>query len=218
MNSTNIKNFLEQRLEHLKSSTAENYTRNFSAMVDSLKNNNISISVDKEIFNSFVKEVKAKDTSSVEIFRAVSNFQSLQDNLFQRHEMSAVLAEIQYQMGYRISEAIEVIKNFKEYFNRSSMQLKGVKGKGGREYIPKEISKELVGKIENIENKISKSTYDKDLRKEGIKSHDLRISFAKNKYEREIEKDSSYKETFANTSKELNHNRGDITQYYLNRA
>ena len=51
-----------------------------------------------------------------------------------------------------------------------------------------------------------------------VTSHDLRISFAKNEYERELEKDSSYKDTFTNTSKELNHNRRDITKYYLNRA
>jgi len=218
MTSENVQKFLETRLEGLKGSTQETYARGFSAMIESLQSNNISVTVEKEIFNNFVHEAKANDTSSVEIYRSISHedFQTLQANLSSRHEMSGVIAEVQYQMGYRISEAVEIVKNIQNHLKNGNLEK--VYGKGGREYSEKAISPELIQKIEALENQIGKSTYDKDLRAEGVKSHNLRISFAKNEYEKEINQGIAHHESMKETSNELGHSRPYMTQYYLNRA
>ncbi len=59
MTNENIERFLNQRLDGLKTSTQENYTRGFSSMLEGLKEANITVSVDKAVFD-IVKWLKLK--------------------------------------------------------------------------------------------------------------------------------------------------------------
>ena len=218
MTNENINNFLRDRLADVQSNTAETYARGFSAMTDSLQSNNITINLDKEIINSVVSDAKINDTSSIEINRSINNLDSLYKDLGTKHEMSRVLAEVQATLGLRVSEAMELVKNVNDYVIKDINEVAGLNGKGGKEYIIKDIPASLVNKIENIEKQISQSTYQKDLAALGEKSHNLRITYSKNEYEKNISEGMSHKSSLAAVSNELNHNREDITVYYLNRA
>jgi len=218
MTNENINNFLREKTIDMKASSAETYVRGFSAMTESLKNNNITINLDKEIINSIVSEVKANDTSTIELNRSINNLDGLYKDLGNRHEMSQVLAEVQAELGLRVSEAIELVKNVNDYVVKDINEISGLNGKGGKEYLVKDISARLVNKIENIDKMISKSTYQKDLAALGEKSHNLRITFSKNEYEKNIANGLSHNEALKSVSAELNHNREDITVYYLKRG
>ena len=213
-----ITNFLNHKLENLQANTAENYCRSFSAMVDSLRDNNISVSVDKTIFNEKVLEVKNNDNSVVRLNRAVSNPNQVITNLYEKHFHSGVMAEISQELGFRLSESAELTTNLDKYLDRDTNTISGIRGKGGQEYQPKQIPQALIAKIDMIENHISKSTYMADLKEEGISSHDFRYSFASNTYQEQIDQGKSHQEALLYISKELNHHRREITNYYLKRA
>ena len=218
MTNENIQNFLNTRLENLSANTSEGLLRGFSAMVDDLRSKNISISVDRDIFNKKVLEVKNNDTSQPRLNRAVDNPKEVIGKLYDKHYHSGVMAEVQNQLGFRISEAEALTKSLDSYLDRDTNTITGITGKGGQEYQSKEISKELIAKIEAIDKKVSQSTYMADLKTEEITSHDFRYSFAVNTYNEQIEQGKSHREALLYTSNEMNHHRGDITSFYLKRA
>lgn len=224
MTSENISNFLNHKLENLQSNTIENYCRSFSAMVDSLRDNNISVSVDKSVFNEKVLEAKNNDNTIVRINRAVDNPTTIVNNLFNRHYHSGVIADTQIELGLRLKEAIELTSNLDKYLNRDIGAVNSIIGKGGKPYIMKEISQSLVSKIEAIDKHISKSTYMADLNKEGITSHDFRYTYLKLSYDDLIKKSANgeisltHTEILKSLSEQLNHNRLSMTNFYLKRA
>ena len=228
MTSENVNNFLNSRTENLKASSAETYVRGFSAMTEALNSNNINTSVEKEVFNNIVNEAKANDTSTVRTDRAINDLNSFYSKLGERHESSAVIAEVMANYGYRISEAVEVVNNLDTHLNRDNGDISGVFGKNGKEYAVKNLDAQIIAKIDNLEKLYSKSTYEKDLQAIGEKSHDLRYTWAKNEHERiSAEKNNSeekeislnaHKETLKEVSEGLNHGREDITTQYLSRA
>ena len=209
MTTENISNFFNERLDGLKASTAETYIRGFGATIESLQDNNISIEARKEDFNSLVNEIKANDQSVINQGRAITNPMEVINNLNDRNFSHSVVAEVQLNLGLRVSEAVEVVNNVDRYLNERNGTLEGIIGKGGREYIPKEISGELVAKIRDSEI-VDKREYQRDLQEEGVKSHDFRYTYAKAKDEEGLSK--------AEISEQLNHTREDITNYYLRRA
>jgi hypothetical protein len=228
MTSENVNQFLNSRIENLAASSKEEYTRAFSAMTKSLNDNNISTSVDKEVFNHIVNEAKLNDTSIIRTDRAVSDLNSLYQRLGDRHESSAITAELMAEQGFRISEAVEVVNNLESHLNRSNGEISGVFGKTGKEYQIKTLSPQIIAKIDNLEKTYSKSTFEKDLQSISFQSHDLRYTWAKNEFERisEEKNNSSEKEISLNAHREtlkavsegLNHRREDITTQYLSKA
>lgn len=218
MTNKNITNFLYNRLENLSANTSESLLRGFGAMVDDLRNNNIDILVDKNIFNEKVLEVKSNDNSVVRINRSIDNPNTIINNLYDKHFHSGVIADTQLELGLRLSEAIELVSNLEKYLDRDINTVNNIFGKGGQPYRMKEISQSLVSRIEAIDKHISKSTYMSDLKGEGIASHDFRYTFASNTYNQQIEQGKSHQEALIFTSKEMNHHRGQITRYYLSRA
>lgn len=200
--------FLSERTANLSPKSAETYIRGFNATVQSLNDNNITIDVDKNVINEFVKEVKETDLGNFETGRAIQGKGALIDAMYSKHYNSGVLAEIQLEMGYRVSEAHELLHNHEKYINNGLVN--DLVGKGGRVYNEKEISSELVAKIEAVEKNSSISQYQKDLKKEDIKSHDLRITHAKDLHDSGASK--------REISEALNHSREEITNYYLSRA
>jgi len=208
MNTDRVTNFLAERTANLAPESAETYIRGFGAMVESLSDNNINTSVERDNLDNLVRDVKADAPGPFETNRALNDKEQLINSMYDKHYNSGVLAEIQLELGYRVSEAHELLHNSDKYINDNSVC--GLIGKGGREYQEKEISQTLQAKIEAVEKDSSVSQYQKDLQEENIKSHDLRITYAK-----ELDDLGASK---SEISEALNHSREEITNYYLARA
>ena len=220
MTTENISNFLNSRLENKAANTSENFVRGFSAMVDDLRNNNIDISMDKNLFTEKVLEIKNNDNSEARLNRAVDNPNMVVSNLYDKHYHSGVMAETTLETGFRLSETMELTTNLDKYLDRDTNIISNLSGKGGQNYQDKEITKALIAKLDalSIDNYISKSTYAADLKNEGITSHDFRYSFAANTYKEQIEQGKSHQDALVFTSKEMNHHRAEITNFYLSKA
>ena len=222
-----VKDFIEKEIfkESYAPGTVQEYTSLFSKTIEHLANNNVSIS---QQAISYAKELytQAKETFKADAYetgRYVDNLTDKLSNLYNNNFVSGVIGEVQAGLGLRISEAYEVIKNFDNYYNAENNTIEGLIGKANHEYMPKSISHDLVEKIEAIHNNNapipSPSSYREDLKEAGIpKSHDLRITYAKDLYNKLKEQGHAYKDILKQVSKELNHNRLEITLYYLKRA
>lgn len=208
MTTDKVMGFLQQRTANLSPKSSETYVRGFGAMVQSLNDNNINTNLHRESIDSLVKDIKASDNGNFETGRAISDKESLVSSMYEKHYNSGVLAEIQLELGYRISEAHELLHNPDKYISDGSVV--GLIGKGGREYQEKEISRGLISKIEAVEKDSSISQYQKDLQEQELKSHDLRVTYANELNERGFDK--------SEISTALNHSREEITNYYLARA
>ena len=205
--------------------TVQEYASLFSKVVENLTHNNVTISQEaisytKELYQE-AKEIFKSD--GYETGRYVDNLQDKLYNLYEKNFSSGVIAEVQSSLGLRISEAYEVVRNFDNYYNAENNTIEGLIGKANHEYMPKTIGYDLVQKIEAIHNNNapipSPSSYREDLKEVGIpKSHDLRITYAKDLYESLKDRGYSEREALREVSRELNHNRLEITKYYLARA
>jgi len=216
-----ISEFLNERLQDLSPKTALDYVTGFNSMITGLEQTKVTI--DKNVHNVLreytadyrVEFNNTKDT--YETGRSIANTNYFLDNLQQIRESSAVVAKLQLETGLRAQEALEVARNFNNYYNPQGY-LEGIIGKGGQEYPVKEISPELAYKLQNISQVPSYSSYYNDLKELDHKPHDLRISYAAEHYNKLKEEGYSHKEALKLTSQELNHHREAITLYYLARA
>ena len=76
---------------------------------------------------------------------------------------------------------------------------------------------DLLQRIEEAGHIPAYSTYQNDISQLEHTSHDLRITYASETYDR-YQEEFGHEEALKLTSEELNHHREDITTYYLNRA
>jgi predicted RNA-binding protein Jag len=222
MTKEHVKNFLENRLENLSAKTGLSYISGFNSMLKGLENTKVPIN---EETKNFLKEIRAEyqvnfnsTRENFETNRSISNIEAFKSDLRAIREESEVIATLQLETGLRAAEALEVAKNFNNYYNPDNNTLNGIIGKGGQEYYSKDINPVLAEKIANLENIPSYSTYNRDVHELGHKTHDLRITYAKETYEEKIEAGYTEKEALKETSEELNHHRESITAYYLKRA
>ena len=217
-----LNDFLNERLSNLSPKTALDYSSGFNSMLVGLTQKNVD--VDRSAFSTlreFVSDYRSEFNSVKNDFesgRAIPDTKAFLHDLSEIRESSAIIAELQIQTGLRVSEALQVAKNFNDYYQPLNSEISGIVGKGGQEYQPKIISEELAEKLSNLEKVPSYGTYYKDLKELGEKPHNLRITFAKNYYQELREKGYSHSESLKKTSEELNHHRTSITNYYLNRA
>ena len=101
---------------------------------------------------------------------------------------SAVLEEVQNDLGVRVSEAFEIVKNLDDHYNEANGTIENLIGKGNHTYEPKMISSELVEKIKACENVPCQNTYRDDLKEVGVdNSHQWRYTYAKAEFEKKIE-------------------------------
>ncbi len=218
----NVQEFLDNRLANLSPKSALDYITTFNSMLKGLEQTRVSIETQtKEILREYTSDYRAEFNNvknDYETGRAIQNQENFLNNLQEIRESSAVVAELQLETGLRAGEAIEVAKNFNDYYNPQNSALEGIIGKGGQEYYTKEISDNLAYKLNNLQQIFSYNTYYKDLKQLDQKPHNLRITFAKENYEKLREEGYLHKEALKLTSKELNHHRESITIYYLNRA
>ena len=217
-----VSDFLNERLSELSPKTVLDYVTGFNSMLHGLEQTRVS--VDQNIHN-VLKEYTAdyraefnQTKDNYETGRAIEDTNSFISNLQEIRESSSIIAELQLETGLRVSEALEVARNFQDYYNSANSSLEGITGKGGQEYYPKEISPELAYKLSNLEQVPSYSSYYNDLKELDHKPHDLRITYAQETYNQLKEQGYSHKEALKLTSQELNHHRESITLYYLARA
>ena len=215
----NLDKFFSQRLENLSSKTQENYLRGFSSMLQGLEQKNIYIPLhleDKSFFDDRVKIIKDEADIIVEN-RYIDNVKEVIKDLYKIREISGLIAETQYELSIRQAEAFELVKNPLKYLDNGFVN--DLVGKGNHKYEQKEISFELEQKLLNNQNSlIDKSTYYNDLQNFSISSHDFRFTSARDKFEEKIKNGITEKEAKLQISRELNHKREAITDYYLKRT
>ncbi|MCT7594426.1 hypothetical protein [Aliarcobacter butzleri] len=215
----NLNNFFNSRLENLSSKTSENYLRGFSSMLQGLEQQNITIPLfteDKSFFDDRVKIIKDEADYIIEN-RYIENVDNVIKSLYEDRYISGLIAQCQYDLSIRQSEAFELVKNPYKYLDNGYVV--DLVGKGNHKYIPKEISFELEQKLLNNEHSlIDKSTYYSDLKSYDISSHDFRFTSARDKFENLLKNGISEKEAKLKVSEELNHKREAITDYYLKRT
>lgn len=215
----NLDKFFNERLENLSDKTQENYLRGFSSMLKGLEQQNIHIPLhieNKSFFDDKVALLKDQADTIIEN-RYINNVQDIISNLYEDREITGLLAQTQYELSIRQAEAFELIKNPSSYIDKGIVS--ELVGKGNHVYEAKAISFELEQKIlNNTDSLIDKSTYYKDLQKYDISSHNFRFISARDKFEEKVSSGVSVKEAKLQISKELNHKREAITDYYLNRT
>jgi integrase len=221
INPENMDKFLEQRMENLSRTSRESYTRSFSSMLRGLQESNVSIDLDKTYFDQKVAEIKEMPSEEVITGRAVKDVENVIKELYSTRYESGVISEVQYSLGLRVSEAIELVQNHEKYINHN--EVVGLVGKGNHTYEPKDISPQLVAKIMTAENIPSQSTYRNDLSEVTDNQHtphDFRYSYAEREYHSKIEDGVEYHQALKEVSEGLNHSleRESMTIYYLKRA
>jgi hypothetical protein len=213
-----VKQFLNQRTHNLSNSTKENYIRAFSSMIQGLKKSNIDIPVNKTIFNSMVKNIKTNSNTNIITNRAIVNVENKIKDISKINYTSGVIAQVQNELGIRITEAFKIVKNLDKYLNPIKSTINNLIGKGNHIYKAKSISPKLILKIQNIDKMISKRTYQNHLSKVNVKSHDFIYTYAKRLFNEKIARGEDYKQILKDISKELNHSRAEMTNFYLNRV
>ena len=223
MTEETIRDFIEQRTMELSPKSALDYTTGFNSLLKGLEQANITIPANpsnndflKDFRETFREEMKQLE---IESGRYIENVEQKLEELKEIRYESYTIAKLQAETGFRVNEAMEVAKNFSKYYNEETGKLEGVIGKGNHEYAPKEISYQLATEIQKMENIPHYNTYNRDLKEVGInRSHDFRVTYAKNLLEHKLEQGISYKEALKEVSQEINHHRPEMTEYYLARA
>jgi len=223
MTEDTIRDFIEERTEDLSPKSALDYTTGFNSLLKGLEQANITIPANpsqndflKDFRETFREEMKELE---IESGRYIDNLQEKLETLQEIRYESYVIAKLQAETGLRVSEAMEVARNFEKYYNEETGKLEGIVGKGNHEYAPKEISYQLAQEIQKMENVPHYNTYNQDLKEVGInRSHDFRVTYAKNSLEHKLEQGLPYQKALKEVSQEINHHRPEMTEYYLSRA
>jgi len=213
----NLKSFFKERISALSASSANTYISGFNGLLKGLKNANISIKVEHDaIAKSFTKELqKQSKEKPIKTGRYISKLE-FQQNIEKLPLRMQPIAHLQYRYGFRVEEALKIVRNPEKYIKNN--KIVGVQGKGGRVYKPKRISPQLKKDLEKP-LKIGKSTYQKSINT-AFKTfnHNLRLSYAKNLVDQMRKEGTSLLVALRTTAEEMNHSRLEITRYYLARA
>ena len=221
MTENTIKEFLELRTSDLSAKSSLDYITGFNSMIKGLEEKNITVPANPSQ-NDFLSPMRAdlKQELKNQDFlknRSIDNLQQKIELLQEKDYNIGVIAQVQFELGLRVSETFELVSNPNKYIQNETVSK--LVGKGNHEYNLKPISEQLHLKIQKIDNLPVYANYLQALKEVGInKSHDLRITYAKNLYEQKISEGLSNKEAMREVSIELNHHRQEITQYYLARA
>ena len=219
MTSENIKAFLDERLEGLKANTQESYIRGLSSMITGLKESNVSISCDRSVFDNKVAEVKATAAPDTRTNLAINNLNEKIEQLYDKRFESAVVSEVLKDLGVRVSEGYELVKNIDSYYNATNGTIENLVGKGKHIYEPKIISSELIEKIKMCEALPHQNTYRNDLKEVGINNpHLIKFSYSKREFEKKLNDGVEYHLALRELSQELNHSRESMSLFYLGRA
>jgi hypothetical protein len=220
MTEENLTNMLNERLDNLSFSTQEDYIRGWSGMIQGLQDANVDINLDISYFNALVadyKEDAIERGESIGEPKLITTTYHPTEVINQLNYPMNVIAQVQYETGFRVSEAYDIINNLERYLN--DLKLCSVQGKGGQMYINKIITIELkimLLKLQAEQRKLpALSTFYRNLQRYDMSSHDIRAFYTKELYDSKIESGLSHKEACEFVSIEINHHRIQITEYYL---
>ena len=216
MNNETVKEFLDYRTQDLAKSSCENYVRAFSSMLEGLEKSNVDMLVSKDVFEEKMLEIREMPDINPMEGRAINEADKLIDDLYEKSYEIAVVAQTQLELGFRVSEAFEVVENIDKYYVDG--KLIGVIGKGNHEYDAKDITSSLFERIKLVDNLPTQRTYANHLKAYDVSSHDFRYTYVKNEVEKRLELGQEYKQILADISKEINHSREEMTNYYLKKA
>jgi len=220
MDEDNLSEFFEERLNDVSFNTQEDYIRGWSGMVQGLQESNITINLDTSFFNEQVTIYKddamERGESIGEPKLITTEFHPLNAINGLSYPMN-VIAQVQYETGFRVSEAYDLINNLEKHL--SDLKINSLKGKAGQMYQSKIISIELkimLLKLQAEQRKLPvQSTYYRNLQRYNMSSHDIRAFYSKELYEQKIDDGLSHIDACSFVSKEINHHRISITEYYL---
>jgi hypothetical protein len=220
MTEENLTEMLSDRLDNLSFSTQEDYIRGWSGMVQGLQCSNIDINLDTPYFNALVADYREEAIDRGESLgdpKAITTSFHPNYVMGELSEPLGVVAQLQYETGIRVSEAYSVIQDLEKHL--SDLKLLNIIGKGGQKYNAKIISLELRLMLLKLRQKQTKlpvqSTYYRQLQRFGMSSHDIRAFYTKELYDYRVESGLTHKEACEFVSKEINHHRIQITEYYL---
>jgi len=220
LTSKNMDKFLSQRTENLSASTKEDYIRGWSSMLQGLQEVNISVGVDKQYFNDKVSELKKSMLpKEIPTNKAIKDIDTTIKELYSSRYESGVLAEIQYNLGFRVSEAMKLLNNPLNYIKNNKVV--GMVGKGNHKYSSKSISLSLQAKIKVAKNIPSYGTYKNDISKATNSTytpHSIRYNYALKEFNNKLKMNIPYRQILKEISQGLNHSREEMTNYYLSRA
>lgn len=218
LTSENMNLFLLERLDGLALSTKENYLTGFNSLLKGFNEANISHFVGENYFKNKWEEIKHSTPKTPKEARGIGSEHIIKELEAIRRE-SGVLASLMLQHGYRINEAMNIAKNPERYISplgNGDYKISGIVGKGGKIYQDKIISRETFKALSSLQSIPSKATFNRDLKKISptLRAHDFRYEFARNAFKKEIQV-SGYRRALEIVSKALNHNRTEISLYYL---
>ena len=216
MNNENISIFLNQRLEGLKHSTQNNYIRGLNSMLKGLQESNIAIPCESAVLDSKVEAIRTMATADTRTGLAIANLSHKVEQLYEKRFETGVLSEVMENLGIRISESYELVKNIDTYYNSFNGTIENLVGKGNHIYIEKTISSELFERIKACDALPSQNTLRNDLKEVGINNpHLIKFTFAKNEFEKRINEGMEYHQALREVSQELNHSRESMSLFYL---
>ena len=218
INENNLTSFLNDRLSNLGLNTRENYLSGFNSLLNAFKEVNIEVNLRQDYFKNKFEEIKQTTPVPEHENRGLSHDNVLNDLKEVRHE-SFVIGKLMLEQGYRISEAMRIVNEPNIYIKslpNGDYVLSKVVGKGGKIYQDKILSHSTYRLISNLENIPSKSAFNRDLKlvNENLRAHDFRYEYSRNLYNENIGKMGDTK-ALELVSKALNHNRLEISRYYL---
>ena len=217
-----IKGFLLNRITNLSKKTSNDYVSGISSMFTALSQENITIADEGfeaiEDVRALVKEMPKEEFRTG---RYIANAKLILNKLCDLRFESGVLAQVQYETGFRIAEAYKLAKNPEKYLFGDAF-IVGMVGKGNHKYDIKSISDDLVLKLSAIENLPTAHTYSGHLKlvrfdNEAI-PHDWRVTYVKEQFDKRIRQGMCREEALKEVSKLINHYRTTMTEFYLLRA
>jgi len=220
MTPQNMDSYFSQRLEGLALKTKIDYMRGWSSMLQGLKEANITIAVDKSYFDIKVQEVNTSTHKApIRTNRAIKNINSVVHKIYEKNYTSGVISEVQYKLGVRVAEAYKIIQKPDKYI--SNNQIINLRGKGNRLYDPKHIYKDLIAKIQAVQNIPHENTYRNhiaEVTNGKYTPHSFRYTHALNTFKQGVKNNIPYKKLMKTISENLGHSRIAMSQFYLKRA
>ena len=217
-----MERFLKDRIEDLGRKSAVDYVAGWSSMVQGLREANVTVAKGADKAIEAVREAaKEIPKAEVRVGRAVAAPDAVVAKLGEIRPGSGLVAQIQRETGFRTSEAYKLAREPEKYLRGETVQ--GMIGKGNHVYDPKPVSPELAEALRSRDFDLPKpETYAKDLREAtgdpAARPHDWRYTYARERMEAKLAGGTSYEQALREVSRELNHHRGDMTEYYLARA
>ncbi len=220
MTPDNMDSYLNSRIEGLSLKSQINYIRGWSSMIQGLNEANITLGVDKSYFDTKVQEIKSlAPAPTIRTDRAIKNVNAVIEKLYEKNYTSGVLAEVQYKLGVRVAEAYKLIQEPSSYIVNNSIE--DLRGKGNRLYAHKEITSDLIAKIEAVQNIPHENTYRNHISKvtnAEYTPHSLRFTHALDTFKQGVKDNTPYKQLMETITENLGHSRTSMSQFYLKRA